>query len=188
VLLAPRTQTMNCTLGPNPDRQCSPGAFYRKLTKPVICGKSFRTGTVRFVPQSEKFAVERAYRLPARAYGSTLEIDHIVSLELGGSNDIAILYPERALAHPGYHVKDVLENKLHALVCAGSSHSPRPAAASRRTGRRSTKRCSGSPRLARSKAAAVTARAGRSQACPSSTRSSPASRTSGRGVMPRCPC
>ena len=30
-------------------------------------------------------------------YGSTLEIDHIVSLELGGSNDIANLYPEKAV-------------------------------------------------------------------------------------------
>ena len=28
-------------------------------------------------------------------YGSSLEIDHIVSLELGGSNDIAILFPSR---------------------------------------------------------------------------------------------
>ena len=54
------------------------------------------------------------------SYGSTLEIDHIVSLEIGGSNDIANLYPENADAHPGYHVKDKLENKLHALVCGGS--------------------------------------------------------------------
>ena len=52
-----------------------------------------------------------------KPYGSTLEIDHIVSLELGGSNDIANLYPEKANAHPGYHVKDKLENKLHDLVC-----------------------------------------------------------------------
>ena len=29
-----------------------------------------------------------------RSYGRTIEIDHIVSLELGGSNDIANLYPE----------------------------------------------------------------------------------------------
>ena len=54
------------------------------------------------------------------SYGSTLEIDHIVSLELGGSNNIANLFPEGANADPGYHVKDRLENKLHELVCAGS--------------------------------------------------------------------
>ena len=54
------------------------------------------------------------------SYGSTLEIDHIISLELGGSNDIANLFPEKADAHPGYRVKDKLENKLHKLVCAGA--------------------------------------------------------------------
>ena len=45
------------------------------------------------------------------------EINHIVSLELGGSNDIANLFPEKA---PGYHVKDKLENRLHDLVCSGA--------------------------------------------------------------------
>ena len=52
-----------------------------------------------------------------------MEIDHIVSLELGGSNDIANLYPEKAklsASAPGFHVKDKLENKLHDLVCDGT--------------------------------------------------------------------
>ena len=39
-------------------------ARYGNVAKPVICAKSFRTGTVRFVLQSEKFAVERAYGMP----------------------------------------------------------------------------------------------------------------------------
>jgi len=72
------------------------------------------------VPESEKFAVEREYGLAPGHYGRTLEIDHIVSLELGGSNDMANLFPERLDAHPGYRVKDRLENRLHDLVCAGS--------------------------------------------------------------------
>ena len=45
------------------------------------------------------------------------ELDHLVPLELGGSNDIANLFPEKADAHPGYQVKDKLENKLHQMVC-----------------------------------------------------------------------
>jgi hypothetical protein len=120
VLLAPRTKSAGCTLGPNPDRRCSPGAYYSKLTKAVICSPGFRTSSIRNVPESKKFAVEREYGMTPGHYGSSLEIDHIVSLELGGSNEIANLYPEKLYAHTGYRVKDRLENRLHAVVCAGS--------------------------------------------------------------------
>src|SRR5262249_53652195 len=109
VLLARRTRTTSCKLGPNPDRACSPGAYYAKLTKSVLCSGSFRTSSIRNVPESEKFAVEREYGLAPGHYGKALEIDHIVSLELGGSNDMANLFPEKVDARPGYHVKDALE-------------------------------------------------------------------------------
>jgi hypothetical protein len=120
VLLAPRTKASGCRLGADPDRACSPGAYYSKLTKRIICAPAFRTGDVRNVPQSEKFAVEREYGLEPRLYGRTPEIDHSVSLELGGSNDIANLFPERANAHPGYRAKDKLENALADRVCSGA--------------------------------------------------------------------
>jgi hypothetical protein len=120
VLLAPRTRTAGCRQGAEPDRRCSPGAYDAALTKAVICSGSFRTTTARNVPESEKFAVEREYGLPARPYGRTLEIDHIVSLELGGSNSIANLFPEPGGGAASYHVKDRLENRLHSLVCSGS--------------------------------------------------------------------
>src|SRR5262249_26496084 len=119
VLLRPRTRATGCLLGPNPDRRCSPGAYYGGLTAPVICSPSFHTSAIRNVPESERFAVERAYGIPPGHYGRTLEIDHIVALELGGSNDVANLFPEEANAHPGYRLKDRLENRLHALVCSG---------------------------------------------------------------------
>ncbi len=83
VLLAARTETAGCKLGANPDRRCSPGAYYSKLTKTVICSPTFRTGPIRNVPVSEKFAVEQEYGIAPGHYGATLEIDHIVSLELG---------------------------------------------------------------------------------------------------------
>jgi hypothetical protein len=119
VLLANRTKTSACHIGRLPDRRCSPGAYYSKLTTSVICSSSFRTGPIRNVPDAEKHAVEVEYGLAPRAYGSTLEIDHIVSLELGGSNDIANLYPEKAKPRPGFHEKDRLENLLHERVCSG---------------------------------------------------------------------
>jgi uncharacterized protein DUF3761 len=114
ILLGPRTRSAGCRLGVLPDRRCSPGAFYGGLTRDVLCGRVFHTSAVRNVPQTEKFAVEREYGLAPAYYGRSLEIDHIVPLELGGSNAIANLFPER-----GYAAKDRLENRLHQLVCAG---------------------------------------------------------------------
>lgn len=120
VFLARRTKTSGCRLGSSPDRACSPGAYYSRLTRSVICSGSFRTSSIRNVPESEKFAVEREYGITPGHYGRALEIDHIVPLELGGSNNIANLFPERLDAHPGYRAKDRLENRLHDLVCDGS--------------------------------------------------------------------
>lgn len=115
-----RTRTRGCKLGANPDQRCSPGAYYNRLTRAVLCSTRFSTGSVRNVSPATKRAVEIAYGLPPRDYGRSFEIDHVVPLEVGGSNAIANLFPERLTARPGYRVKDRLENKLHTLVCSGS--------------------------------------------------------------------
>ena len=47
------------------------------------------------------------------------EVDHLVSLELGGSNAIANLWPEPYAGRWGAHTKDALETRLHDLVCSG---------------------------------------------------------------------
>src|SRR5439155_4206943 len=54
VILRLRTKSDGCILGPNPDRRCSPGAYYSGLTKAVLCSRTFHTSDVRNVPQSEK--------------------------------------------------------------------------------------------------------------------------------------
>jgi hypothetical protein len=43
----------------------------------------------------------------------------LISLELGGSNDISNLWPEAADPTPGFHQKDQVENYLHKQVCDG---------------------------------------------------------------------
>ena len=48
------------------------------------------------------------------------EVDHLISLELGGSNEIANLWPEAASPTPGFHQKDQVENYLHDQVCSGA--------------------------------------------------------------------
>ena len=119
ILLGHRTQTSQCSRSARPDRLCSPAAYYSRLTRRVICAASFRTSSIRNVPQTEKFAVERAYGMAESYYGHTIEIDHIVPLELGGSNALANLFPEPGSGAANYHFKDALENRAKAAVCDG---------------------------------------------------------------------
>lgn len=53
-------------------------------------------------------------------HGAEFEIDHFVPLELGGSNDISNLWPESYVMPWGAHIKDEVEDRLKALVCAGT--------------------------------------------------------------------
>ena len=75
------------------------------------------SSSVRNVPDSEKEAVYARYGVPHVAYQH--EVDHLVSLEVGGSNAITNLWPEPYAGRWGARTKDVLENKLHELVCSG---------------------------------------------------------------------
>jgi hypothetical protein len=50
------------------------------------------------------------------------EVDHLIALELGGSDDKSNLWPEpRRSIEPTWSAerKDELENKLHELICSG---------------------------------------------------------------------
>jgi hypothetical protein len=71
------------------------------------------------VPESVKNRVYQEYGIwshKAREY----EVDHLISLELGGSNSIRNLWPQSYSGAWNAHIKDRLEDKLHALVCSGS--------------------------------------------------------------------
>jgi uncharacterized protein YceK len=101
-----------------PDLACTPGAIIATATKAKIC-KSGYARTVRNVPTSEKNQVYASYGITHHSTGE-FEIDHLVSLELGGSNDISNLWPEVASPTPGFHQKDKVENYLHDQVCSGA--------------------------------------------------------------------
>ncbi len=68
---------------------------------------------------SEKDQVYAEYGI-YQHYTGQYEVDHLVPLELGGSNDIANLWPEAASPTPGFHEKDKVENYLHDQVCSGA--------------------------------------------------------------------
>jgi hypothetical protein len=73
---------------------------------------------VRNVPEDVKDEAYREYGVTSHEPGQ-YEVDHLISLELGGSNDISNLWPEAANPRPGYHEKDKVENYLHKQVCDG---------------------------------------------------------------------
>jgi hypothetical protein len=113
-----RTKTSGCIAsGGLPDSACTPGDIIVTATKDVICVSGY-SQTVRNVSTSEKDAVYTEYGIASHTAGE-YEVDHYVSLELGGSNDISNLWPELAAPKPGFHEKDKVENYLHDQVCRG---------------------------------------------------------------------
>lgn len=112
------TRSTGCRVrGPLPDPACTPGAVLPGVTAAQVCTPGWATAH-RDVPGSEKAVVYAAYGIASHTRGS-YEVDHVVSLELGGSNDVANLFPEAASPRPGFHEKDRLEDALHARVCSG---------------------------------------------------------------------
>jgi len=112
-----------------PNKRLTPGQTDPMLTKDKLCSRSFRTGTVRNVDDSLKRRVMIAYgvkdcvlnagktKLPD--CGKVYEFDHLISIEIGGNNKQANIWPQRLAGIRGAHVKDGLENRLHSLVCHG---------------------------------------------------------------------
>ena len=113
-----QTKTSGCvSVNSLPDPACTPGAIIPDATSEQICQSGY-SSTVRNVPEAIKNDVYREYGITSHAPGQ-YEVDHHISLELGGSNDIANLWPEPAEPRPGFHEKDKVENYLHDQVCNG---------------------------------------------------------------------
>lgn len=105
-----------------PDPACTPGAADPAVTEEnidsTICTSGY-TATVR--PPASNTDKVKAESL--REYGQvamkTTEYDHLISLELGGTNSVSNLWPEpnKASATGTTNPKDAVENALHKAVC-----------------------------------------------------------------------
>jgi hypothetical protein len=114
-----QTRTTDCVAsGGLEDRACTPGDIIPTANKDQICQPGY-SSSVRNVPTSVKDKAYAEYGITQHSTGE-YEVDHLVSLELGGSNDISNLWPEAASPQPGFHEKDKVENYLHDQVCNGS--------------------------------------------------------------------
>lgn len=99
-----------------PDPVMTPGDVF-PVGPAAICVTGYSSKT-RDVSTKTKDAVYASYGISSHASGA-YEVDHLIPLELGGSNDVKNLWPEPANPRPGFHEKDQLENLLHDLVCSG---------------------------------------------------------------------
>jgi hypothetical protein len=98
-----------------PRHSLTPGVALA-VTRAQVCISGYASGA-RDVSEAEKAAVYGRYGVAWVPYAH--EVDHLISLELGGSNAIRNLWPEPYAGRWGARTKDVLENRLHELVCDG---------------------------------------------------------------------
>lgn len=63
-------------------------------------------------------------RLMPDAHGETAEIDHLISRENGGADDVKNLWVEPYAGPWNAHDKDRLENAEHADICSGKKTPP----------------------------------------------------------------
>jgi hypothetical protein len=112
-----QTRTAGCKVhAALQDTACTPGAIFQSATRAKICTPGYAK-SVRNVATSLKNKVYAEYGITRHVPGQ-YEIDHLVSLQLGGSNDISNLWPEKASPKPGFHEKDRVENYLHDQICS----------------------------------------------------------------------
>lgn len=91
-----------------PDHHLTPGQVASTDLATACTGSSTRN-----VPTSVKDAAYREYGITSHKPGQ-YKVDHLIPLELGGANTLKNLWPE---ASAPAHRKDVLENRLHKMVC-----------------------------------------------------------------------
>lgn len=99
-----------------PDPRLTPGDVF-PVTAAAVCRSGY-SRSVRDVSSGTKSEVYARYGIRSRAPGE-YEVDHLVPLGVGGSNDLKNLWPQPAEPRPGYREKDDLEDALHRLVCSG---------------------------------------------------------------------
>lgn len=95
-----------------PDPKFTPG-LVRTTDKNIVCHET--TKALR------KPGIQAVYALygAKKVKGQCCEIDHLISLELGGDNGVANEWPQPYTPTPGAYEKDQVENYLHRQVCSG---------------------------------------------------------------------
>jgi len=100
-----------------PDPKLTPGDTL-PVTTDEICEPGYSKFVRRYVSGWMKEQVYREYGIETHKPGE-YEIDHLISISLGGSNDLKNLWPQSLDDTKLWNakLKDRLERRLHRLVC-----------------------------------------------------------------------
>ncbi len=129
----PPTQTCTTRTSngfPIPDPSCTPGAVNPTVTLDVLQDTKFRTRCVRdqATTEHDKTVTYDWYKTKHPSHNSgasqTCELDHLVSLELGGADTLDNIWPQCGPHGVGlpkrfFKQKDLVENFLASEVRAG---------------------------------------------------------------------
>jgi hypothetical protein len=97
------------------DLTVTPGQIDSTHDRAFLCSSEFRTGSIRNLTQSTKWKVCDEYGIPRKECNKVnVEIDHLVPLEDGGTNDISNLWAQPRSPRPA------------ALAATGRSRRDRP--------------------------------------------------------------
>ena len=117
-----QTKTTNCIANQAlQDSACTPGAVTDHGHKSYMRLRLYQNGSQCYDSHEEK--VFKEYGIPWSLH-SNYEVDHLISLEVGGSNDISNLWPESYAIKNSSLIKDSFENHLHKEVCSGKLSLP----------------------------------------------------------------
>jgi hypothetical protein len=106
--------------GDLPDPHITPGLTDPDMTWERLCSTGFTTYVTRNVPSARKKAIYKVYGMSPDEAPCPCEVDHLIPLGLGGSNGPRNLWPQSSVTQLwNSHLKDKLENRMHAEVCAG---------------------------------------------------------------------
>jgi hypothetical protein len=103
--------------GPSlPDHRLTPGSTVH-VGKTALCRPRYSS---RVPTPSSRQKARAVARYGVKRSAHAFKVDHLVSVNLGGSNSLANLWPERYDGSWGAQKKDRLEKKLRTLVCSGA--------------------------------------------------------------------
>ena len=112
--------------GDLPDPTMTPGAINPSVTQDNISSTICVSGWTKTIRPPASYTNKlKAQQMPLYGYPpgtppSSVEEDHLISLELGGDPRSPLnLWPELWIGEWGAHKKDAVETKLKRLVCSG---------------------------------------------------------------------